>query len=283
MNCSLLIKQILNQMTESERKIAEYVLSNASEVYKLSANQLAVITDTSASSVVRFSRTLGFEGFQEFKIALAKEDSINSDKSDYEYDYIDTSDSIKEVIIKTSNKNIQSINDTVALIDETEIENAVEAIKKAKKICIFGVGESGVIALDLQYKLIRIHKDALMNLDSHTQISMASILSKDDVAIGISYSGKTKEVYTALNKAKEKGAKCITITKFGDNPIASLSDIKIQIPVVEKDLRVGAISSRMAQLTVIDILFIGVAKDNFSAVDKYLKESRNVIEELRMK
>lgn len=283
MNCSLLIKQILNQMTESEKKIAEYVLNNASEVYKLSANQLAVITETSASSVVRFSRTLGFEGFQQFKIALAKDDSIAVDNGDYEYDYIDTNDSIKEVIIKTSNKNIQSINDTVALLDEKEIKNAVESIKNAKKICIFGVGESGIIGMDLQYKLIRIHKDVLMNLDSHTQISMAANLSEDDVAIGISYSGKTKEVYTALNKAKEKGAKCITITKFGENPIASLGDIKIQVPVVEKDLRVGAISSRMAQLTVIDILFIGVAKDNFSIVDKYLKESRNTIEELRMK
>lgn len=283
MNCSLLIKQILNQMTESEKKIAEYVLNNASEVYKLSANQLAVITETSASSVVRFSRTLGFEGFQQFKIALAKDDSIAADNGDYEYDYIDTNDSIKEVIIKTSNKNIQSINDTVALLDEKEIKNAVDSIKNAKKICIFGVGESGIIGMDLQYKLIRIHKDVLMNLDSHTQISMAANLSEDDVAIGISYSGKTKEVYTALNKAKEKGAKCITITKFGENPIASLGDIKIQVPVVEKDLRVGAISSRMAQLTVIDILFIGVAKDNFSIVDKYLKESRNTIEELRMK
>lgn len=283
MNCSLLIKQILNQMTESEKKIAEYVLNNASEVYKLSANQLAVITETSASSVVRFSRTLGFEGFQQFKIALAKDDSIAADNGDYEYDYIDINDSIKEVIIKTSNKNIQSINDTVALLDEKEIKNAVDSIKNAKKICIFGVGESGIIGMDLQYKLIRIHKDVLMNLDSHTQISMAANLLEDDVAIGISYSGNTKEVYTALNKAKEKGAKCITITKFGENPIASLGDIKIQVPVVEKDLRVGAISSRMAQLTVIDILFIGVAKDNFSIVDKYLKESRNTIEELRMK
>jgi DNA-binding MurR/RpiR family transcriptional regulator len=270
-------------MTESEKKIAEYILNNTSEVYKFSANQLAAITETSASSVVRFSRTLGFDGFQEFKIALAKDDSIATEKVEYEYDYIDTNDSIREVIVKTSNKNIQSIKDTVTLIDENIIEKAVEAIKNAKKIYIFGVGESGVIGMDLQYKLIRIHKDVLMNLDSHTQILMAANLSEDDVAIGISYSGKTKEVYTALSKAKEKGAKCITITKFGENPIASLGDIKIQVPVVEKDLRVGAISSRIAQLTVMDILFIGVAKDNFSILDKYLKESRNMIEELRMK
>ena len=265
MNCSLLIKQIYDKMTESEKKIADYVLVNASE--------LANITKTSSSSVVRFSRKLGFEGFQEFKIELAKDD-INPVEN-IEYDYIDTEDNIREVIVKTANKNIQSINDTISLLDEHTIEEAIKAIKNAKNIYIFGIGESALIGLDLQYKLLRIHKNAMISLESHVQLSMS--------AIGISYLGKTKEVYSALSKCKEKGAKCITITKFGENPVSSLGDIKIQVPFVEKDLRIGAISSRIVQLTVIDILFVGLAKENFSDVEKYLKETRNMIEELRMK
>ncbi|GAA0079177.1 MurR/RpiR family transcriptional regulator [Clostridium sp. CTA-5] len=281
MNCSLLIKQIYNTMTESEKKIAEYLFNDSSEVYKFSASQLAKITGTSAASVVRFSRKLGFKGFQEFKIALAKDESISNEV--VEYDYIDTNDTIKEVMLKISNKNVQSINDTVALLDEKNIEEAVKIIQNAKNIYIFGVGQSALIGMDLQYKLIRIHKNVMMSLDSHTQISMSANMSECDVAIGISYSGKTKEVYNSLIKAKEKGAKCVTITKFGNNPIASLGDIKIQVPSVEKDLRVGAISSRIAQLTVIDILFIGVAKDNFSTVDKYLKETRSMVGELKLK
>lgn len=281
MNCSLLIKQIYNTMTESEKKIAEYLFNDSSEVYKFSASQLATITGTSAASVVRFSRKLGFKGFQEFKIALAKDESISNEV--LEYDYIDTNDTIKEVMLKISNKNVQSINDTVALLDKKNIEEAVKIIQNAKNIYIFGVGQSALIGMDLQYKLIRIHKNVMMSLDSHTQISMSANMSEGDVAIGISYSGKTKEVYNSLIKAKEKGAKCVTITKFGNNPIASLGDIKIQVPSVEKDLRVGAISSRIAQLTVIDILFIGVAKDNFSTVDKYLKETRSMVGELKLK
>lgn len=281
MNCSLLIKQIYDNMTESEKKIADYLLVNSSEVYKFSANELASITKTSPSSVVRFSRKLGFEGFQDFKIELAKDDITSMDK--IEYDYIYPEDNIKEVIYKTGNKNIQSINDTISLLDEHTIEEAVNTIKNARNIYIFGVGESALIALDLQYKLLRIHKNAIMSLDSHVQLSMSANISKEDIAIGISYSGKTKEVYSALNKCKQKGAKCITITKFGDNPVSSLADIKIQIPFVEKDLRIGAISSRIAQLTVIDIIFVGIAKDNFSEVDKYLKETRNMVEELRIK
>ncbi|SHK71157.1 transcriptional regulator, RpiR family [Clostridium cavendishii DSM 21758] len=281
MNCSLLIKQIQESMTESEKKIAEYVLNNPGDVYKFSANQLGMVTETSAASVVRFAKKLGFDGLQEFKIALAKDDNITTEDVDYEY--INTDDTIKEVMVKISNKNIKSINDTVVLLDEKKIEEAVRAIQNAKNIYIFGVGQSALIGMDLQYKLSRIRKNALMNLDSHLQISIAANMSEDDVAIGISYSGKTKEVYNALSKSKEKGAKCITITKFGDNPVASLGDINIQVPGVEKDLRVGAISSRIAQLTIIDILFIGVAKDNFPMVDKYLKETRNMVEDLKLK
>ena len=281
MNCSLLIKQIYDKMTESEKKIADYVLVNSSEVYKFSASELANITKTSSSSVVRFSRKLGFEGFQEFKIELAKDD-INPVEN-IEYDYIDTEDNIREVIVKTANKNIQSINDTISLLDEHTIEEAIKAIKDAKNIYIFGIGESALIGLDLQYKLLRIHKNAMISLESHVQLSMSANISNDDIAIGISYLGKTKEVYSALSKCKEKGAKFITITKFEENPVSSLGDIKIQVPFVEKDLRIGAISSRIVQLTVIDILFVGLTKENFSDVEKYLKETRNMIEELRMK
>ena len=193
MNCSLLIKQIYDKMTESEKKIADYVLVNSSEVYKFSASELANITKTSSSSVVRFSRKLGFEGFQEFKIELAKDD-INPVEN-IEYDYIDTEDNIREVIVKTANKNIQSINDTISLLDEHTIEEAIQAIKNAKNIYIFGIGESALIGLDLQYKLLRIHKNAMISLESHVQLSMSANISNDDIAIGISYLGKTKEVY----------------------------------------------------------------------------------------
>ena len=103
------------------------------------------------------------------------------------------------------------------------------------------------------------------------QLSTAAHIETEDVAIAISYAGKTKEVYSALSKAKEKGAKCISITKYGSNPISSIADIKLQVPSIEKDLRVGAISSRIAQLTLIDILFIGVAKDNFGQIDRSLR------------
>lgn len=282
MNCSLLIKQSMESMTESEKKIAEYILNNDCEIYMLSAAELAAQTGTSGASVIRFVKKIGFEGFQEFKIALAKNDA-SEPETESDYDYIDTNDTIKEIISKTGKSNIKTIEDTLALLNEKQVEEAVEAIQNAKNIYLFGVGASALIAMDFQYKLVRINRNAHMHLDSHMQLAMAAHIEPEDLAIGISYSGKTKEVYSALLKAKERDAKCISITRYGANPVASVSDIKLQVPNIEKDLRVGAISSRIAQLTLVDILFIGVAKNNFSKIDKYLKETRHMVEELKLK
>lgn len=282
MNCSLIIKQSFENMTDSEKKIAEYVLNNTSEIYKLSAAELASFTDTSGASVIRFVKKIGFEGFQEFKIALAKNDVEEKDE-EADYDYIDVKDTVREVMSKTARKNIKTIEDTLELLDEKQVEEAMNAIQKAKHIYLFGVGASALIALDFQYKLLRINKNAFMHLDSHMQLSMAAHIEEEDVAIAISYAGKTKEVYSALFKAKEKGAKCISITKYGSNPVSSIADIKLQVPSIEKDLRVGAISSRIAQLTLIDILFIGVAKNNFGQIDRSLRETRKMVEELKFK
>lgn len=282
MNCSLIIKQSFENMTDSEKKIAEYVLNNASEIYRLSAAELASLTDTSGASVIRFVKKIGFEGFQEFKIALAKND-VEEKGEEVDYDYIDVKDTVREVMSKTARKNIKTIEDTLELLDEKQVEEAIDAIQKAKHIYLFGVGASALIALDFQYKLLRINKNAFMHLDSHMQLSIAAHIEAEDVAIAISYAGKTKEVYSALSKAKEKGAKCISITKYGSNPVSSIADIKLQVPSIEKDLRVGAISSRIAQLTLIDILFIGVAKNNFGQIDRSLRETRKMVEELKFK
>lgn len=282
MNCSLIIKQSFENMTESEKKIAEYILDNTSKIYQLSAYELASLTGTSGASVIRFVRKIGFKGFPEFKIALAKDD-VQERNEEVDYDYIDTKDTIKEVIIKTGKKNIKSIEDTLELLDEKEVKEAVAAIQKAKNIYLFGLGSSALIAMDFQSKLLRINRNAHMHLDSHMQLSMAALIEPKDVAIAISFTGKSKEVYKAIAKAKEKGAKCISITKYGTNPISEVADINLKVPSIEKDLRIGAISSRIAQLTLVDILFIGVAKKDFSRVDRYLKETRQMVEELKLK
>lgn len=276
------INEVKNQLTKSERKIANYVLSNPEKVYNLSTYDLAKFSNTSPSSVVRFCQRIGFNGFQEFKIELIKHTADLENNKKIVYEDVTVDDTIEEVMDKITLENISSIEKTKKLLDSEEMEKAIEALEKAENIYIFGVGASGIVAMDFQYKLMRINRNAIFYLDSHTQMASAVHISKKDIAVGISYSGETLEVLKSMAKAKEEGATTISITKYGKNPISNLSDIRLFVGNIEKNLRLGAISSRIAQLTVIDMLFVGIARKDFSLVSEHLKKTRMIVDDFKV-
>ena len=279
MSYILKIEQHFEDFTQSERKIAKYILENRQDVITLSAQEIGVLTETSPASVVRFSRTLGYEGFQELKLEIAK--TQNQDEEKIIDDIIEKGDTIEEVVQKVANQGINTINNTVSLLNIDDFERAIEEIKKAKNIYLFGVGASAIVAMDLQHKLLRINKIAIFHLDANIQLAMSVHAKKGDLAIGISYRGRSKDVNNSMRKAKENGACCISITKYGNNPLADLCHINLRVPNVEKELRVGAIASRMAQLMVTDILFLGIAKDDFEEVEEYLKATKKMTDMLK--
>jgi DNA-binding MurR/RpiR family transcriptional regulator len=123
---------------------------------------------------------------------------------------------------------------------------------------------------------------AMFEFDSHTQLSLSANMEKDDVAFGISYSGRTLETFKALEQAKSKGACTISITNFGKNPLSDISDINIFIAGREQKVRVGAITSRIAQLIAIDVIFVAISKNNFELTSNYIKNTRNIVEELKI-
>ncbi len=155
-----------------------------------------------------------------------------------EYTYVDENYdcNIDSVINKITNKNIETINQTRLLNEKDIIKEAVEQIIKAKNVYIFGVGGSALVALDLQMKLLRINKQAFTSLDSHTQLMVSSNVDKEDIAIAISYSGESKEVIKSIENAKLKGCKVICITKYSDNHLSKISDLKLVVPNIEKGL-----------------------------------------------
>lgn len=279
MSYILKIEQHFEDFTQSERKIAKYILENRQDVITLSTQEIGILTDTSPASVVRFSRTLGYEGFQDLKLEIAK--TQNQDEEKIIDDIIEEGDSIEEVVQKVANQGINTINNTVALLNIEDFEMAINEIKKAKNIYLFGVGASAIVAMDLQHKLLRINKIAVFHPDANIQLAMSVHANKGDLVIGISYRGRSKDVNNSIRRAKENGASCLSITKYGNNPLADLCDINLRVPNVEKELRVGAIASRMAQLMVTDILFLGIAKDNFEEVEKYLKSTKKMTDMLK--
>jgi len=282
LSCILKIREVYQELTPTEQKIANYVLEHGDEVSVLSVAELGELVKVSPPSIVRFAKKLGYAGYQEMKLGLAKDAALQYKQEDKVYEAVSIHDSTKEIIYKIGNQNINAIEETMSVLDEAEIAQAIDVMTKANYINIYGVGASGLVGLDLQYKLMRINKKSSMYMDSHTQLASSIHMGKGDVAIGISHSGRTTEVYKAIETAKNRGATTISITKYGKNPLSDLAGINLFTASVEKNLRTGAIASRIAQLTIIDILFIGIARNNFSEISKYIQTTRQIVEDFKL-
>ncbi|MDU6294977.1 MurR/RpiR family transcriptional regulator [Clostridium celatum] len=278
MSCIFKIKEGFNSFTNTEKKLAEYIIKNKDEVVGLSAQELSSKADISPAAVIRFSKTLGYKGFTALKVDLAKDRDERDDETSV---IINEDDSLKDIIRKVKVSNISSIDETIGLMNVDTMKNIIEAMINAKRIYLFGIGASGLVALDLQQKLLRINKSTLYQIDPHTQIASAVHIEKEDVAIGISYSGETKEVNVPLKIAKEKGAKTIAITRYNKNSLSKISDYAIYLPNYEKEFRVGAITSRIDALTIVDILYLGVARNEFKQTKEYIKSTREAINSIK--
>ena len=283
MDIFLKLHEMEEQLTKSEQKIAQCILDNSEEIYNYSIKEFAKECNTSPASIVRFCHKLGYDGFQEFKINLIKNVTNSQYKENNIYEDVSVEDDIEDIINKITMINIKSIENTKTLLDRKQLEKAINSLDEAKNIYLFGVGASGLVAMDFQHKLMRINKKAFMYLDSHSQLASAVNIEKGDVAVGISHSGKTLEVLKAIMAANEKGARTISITKYGNNPVSSAADIKLWVGDIEKNLRIGAIASRIAQLTLIDILLIGLSKKNFEVVSKIRMDSSLIVKDLKVK
>ncbi|CAG9620005.1 MurR/RpiR family transcriptional regulator [Sutcliffiella rhizosphaerae] len=270
------IQESLHTFKPSERKAAEYILSNPDEVVNISIQKLAESANVSEATIIRLSRSLQCRGFKELKLKIAYDLAKSIAEKKLEgYEDIPRDDSIASMIQSVSMNNIHAIENTVEVLNEGELEKAIELISKARVVAVYGIGASGLIAMDFKQKLTRINRWCEAAYDKDTQVTIAANLSEADVAFGISYSGQTKDIIDSLKVAKANGANVISLTRTGDNPTSELADVKLHTTSLERNVRSGATSSRIAQLNVIDILFFGVMKmdqdRNIKALDKTRK------------
>ncbi|MDU2291711.1 MurR/RpiR family transcriptional regulator [uncultured Clostridium sp.] len=280
MNLLQYIKQNYDKFTDREKLIADYLLLENIKIVDMSAKEIAEATKTSAPTVVRFAKKLGFSSLNEMKIKLSI--SLNEKKSNGEFEYLDKDLSTRSIVngVKSSIHSI--IDETVDLISEEELDKAVELLTNAKTIYIFSVGVSSLVGLDFYYKLSRINKRCIVHEDTHLQVTSSVLMQEGDVAVVISYSGETKEVLLCAKNARENNVPVIAITKASiDNKLESFSDISLHVPYVEKSLREGAMTSRISQLAIIDMLFLGMARSNIRDVEEKLVITREAVKELR--
>ncbi|MBD2846349.1 MurR/RpiR family transcriptional regulator [Paenibacillus sp. IB182496] len=270
------LNSALPTLKPMERKVAEYILERPSEVVNLSIQKLAGLADVSEATIVRLCRSLNYKGFQELKLRLAADLSGN-DEPRTAYQEIEIDGPIGELVDSISHNNMRSIQDTMSVLSGESLEVAIDAMYRARKIVLFGVGASGVIAMDLKQKLTRINYWCETGLGVDELKTLAANLDERDVAFGISYSGGTRDVVDSLQLAGENGAKTISLTRFGTNPVAEAAQTNLFTSSLENSIRSGAMASRIAQLNVIDILYVGILRKDHDRHIRSLESTRKAI------
>lgn len=270
-----------DSLTPVEQKVAISILENPGDIPKMSIKMLSNRSGTSEASVLRFCKTMGYSGFRDFIVSITSTLAMTNEDNTEEKAYTDLQpgDKTSVIIQKISKSNIQSIEDTISVLDINEVDKAVESIKKARRICFFGIGASNLVCSDAVLKFLRINMECFTWEDSHQQLVMATLLVPEDVVILISNSGNTKEIIDILDVAKKQKAKIIGLTRYSKSILAQKADILLNISTPEISIRSGAMGSRIAMLTVIDILFSCVASSDYDKIKKFLKSTRDIIKE----
>lgn len=275
-NILIKIREMKDSLTPVEKMVAEYVLQNVEEIPHLSIKNLAQLTKTSDASVLRFCKTMGYSGYRSFIVSISASLGSMEEQKD-QYTDIQPGDDLSVIISNTFRNNIKSIEDTLSVIDKNEVERAVQVLRKSNRIVFFGIGASGLVGIDAEQKFSRINKMCHTYTDGHSQLTAATLLDKGDVAVFISNSGKTTEILDSFEIARKSGATIIAITKYTKSELADKANIVLNISTPEVTIRSGAMGSRIAMLTIIDILFAGVASAEYKNVKKYLTKTHNII------
>lgn len=255
------IRSGMELLKPAERNVASYILSHLDDVIRMPIAVLAEKAKTSEATIVRMCRALNFSGFKDLKLSIASAPTLeipNNHNFELEKD-----SSILQMIQTIEMHNIDAIQRTLMINGERQLEKIIHQINNARKIIFIGIGASAIVAQDFEHKLKRINKNCETIFDSHGQLIAATHATSEDVVFAISYSGETKEIINALTVAKENQATIIAMTQNKRNTIQSFADCALYIVSNEADIRSSATASRIAQLTLIDILYTGIATLNY--------------------
>lgn len=270
----LRIQSIYDSLSNAEKKVADYFLNNMENVFNMPIAVLAQEAGVSKVAWVRFCKAIGFQGLKDLKKTLFAEMHKRADENTAApFSDVREIANMNTLIKGIRQNSIRAIHDTAQMLDPDSLEKAARAILNAKTVRIFGMGASGIVGEDLHSKLMRINKFSYFSTDPHTQLTYASNMVPQDVAILISMSGKTKEILEALALARQCQTPTIALTKYSKTPLAMNADTVLYISAPEISMRSGAMSSRLAQLMVIDALFTAVAHMDYDTIAVNLEKS----------
>nr|WP_319473613.1 MurR/RpiR family transcriptional regulator [uncultured Sphaerochaeta sp.] len=272
--CLYVIKQVLPNLAPSERKVAQFLLANPMQVVSMGIQEVASSSTSSAAACVRLANRLGYKGFTDLRMALAKEVFSSERPSEQTTtEKITEQTTTGELVHMVVSSTCESLSGIEEVVDPRALEASVEAILGASHVLIAGIGASGIVAYDFQQKLARLGLHAVYTADSDMQIVEACALRSEGVLIAISYSGESSSVLKVAREAKKNGALVIAITRIGGNSLSRQADYTLNVVNSESLFREGATLSRFAQLLVVDLIYTMILARRHKTVSALLKRS----------
>ena len=272
------------QFTPTMRRIAKTIRANPAIVLEKTISQIADACGTSVASVVRFCQAVGVSGYAELRMALATE--LGKEAAQFGSGLtlgaeIAQTDTLEEMAAKVASLEMLAIEETVSSLDFKALERVVTALDAAQRILLFGIGASHFVAQDLHHKLFRVGRNAFLLTDAHEAWSAALLSPSHTVAIGFSHSGTTADTVQFLELARQNGALTVAVTGAPDSPLVRAAEESLITHARESALRAGAMVSRIAQLVLVDCLFLGVARLGYEQTIDALKRTRDVTHPVR--
>lgn len=264
------------KVTKSDKLLITYIKENIEDVFYKPISQIAKESNIGEATITRFVKKMNFSGLQDFKVTLAQEISTMNKKNIINKN-IQNDEPALDTAKKLLNSNITTLENTVEIINSNDVHNCARLIINAKKIYFIGIGYSGIIAQDSNYKFMRIGLNCVSFDSSHTMIMMSSIMEEGDLIVAISHSGETEEIIKTVKLARDNNAKIISITENKNSELKDISDVHLSYVSGETVLETGSISSKLAQFFIIDLVYTQVVKElSNEAIERKIKTTNAI-------
>lgn len=275
--CLTKLKTLYPEMTDSEKEVADYILRNPEEMYDLKMENLSKKLKISLPTIFRLANKLGYKGFKDFKVDLIRDLAIGLNIA---------LDDIKEGSIEDITKNIfniinNNLNETLTIIDYSELEKAISFAAEAKRIIFFAVSSSISVAYDSYSKFLRAGFNCLFDSEAYTQRVISTQTKIGDLAIGISFSGESSEVIDCLKNSRDNGAKTICVTTFIKSTLTEYADVKLFTAPVQYYYQKIDIPSKMSQTILLDCLYLNTILRDQKKAFRYLSKSEEELEHFK--
>ncbi|MGC3953001.1 MAG: MurR/RpiR family transcriptional regulator [Propionicimonas sp.] len=276
------IRTALPRLRPAEAKVGQLVLDDPDAALEATVASLASRAGVSQASVVRFTHALGLSGLPALRIELAQElsrQAVEFERSNIAQGEINPADAVEDVVAKVAFHEARSIEQTARGLDLAALDQVARAIAGGHHVVAFGVGASGLAAADLAQKLQRIGLMCLSSHDTHVQLIHAALADPRTVTVAFSFGGRTVEVLRAQQIARQAGALTVAVTNDPESPVGQASELVLRTSAQEATMRAAALASRIAQLAVVDFLFVRVAQLKFDDLGSALRATFEAVGE----